>query len=227
MYIRATKDCFMEDEEILGVLRLQNTAFVGDILAKKLIATAGSAAQIFTEKKHTLQKIHGIGRSVIQHLLDNSYLRNAQKELEYIQKNQIRYLYFLHQDYPKNLQHCVDAPILLFQDGNIDLSNQKILSVVGTRKMTSYGREFCQQLIEDLTPYDPIIVSGFAYGVDICAHKAAMKNNLQTIAVLAHGLEQVYPKVHKQYIHQINKNGGFFTEFFHNEMPLREIKLRY
>ena len=226
MYIRATKDWFMEDEEILAVLRLQNTASVGDILAKKLIATAGSAAQIFTEKKHTLQKIHGIGRSAIQHLLDKSYLRNAQKELEYIQKNQIRYSYFLHQDYPKNLQHCVDAPILLFQDGNIDLSNQKILSVVGTRKMTSYGREFCQQLIEDLTPYDPIIVSGFAYGVDICAHKAAMKNNLQTIAVLAHGLEQVYPKVHKQYIHQINKNGGFFTEFFHNEMPLRENFLK-
>ena len=79
MYIRATKDCFMEDEEILAVLRLQNTPSVGDILAKKLIATAGSAAQIFTEKKHTLQKIHGIGRSAIQHLLDKSYLRNAQR----------------------------------------------------------------------------------------------------------------------------------------------------
>lgn len=216
----------MKEEEIRAVLRLQSTKSVGDILAKKLIATMGSAEAIFSEKKHLLQKIHGVGNTMIQNLLDENNLRIVEKELAYIHKNQIKYTYFLDDDYPKNLLHCVDAPILLFQDGNIDFTNQKMISIVGTRNMTRYGREFCEQLIEELTPYNPIIVSGFAYGVDICAHKAAMNNDLQTIAVLAHGLEQIYPKVHKRYIHQVNENGGFLTEFFHDETPLRENFLK-
>lgn len=216
----------MKEEEILAVLRLQNTKSIGDILAKKLIATVGSAEAVFAEKKHALQKIHGIGSLAIQHLSDESYLRNAQKELNYINKNNIQFAYFLDENYPKDLLHCIDAPILLFQDGNIDLENEKIISIVGTRNMTRYGQDFCEELIEELAVYNPIIVSGFAYGVDICAHKAAIKNKLQTIAVLAHGLEQVYPKVHKKYIHQLNENGGFFTEFFHDENPLRENFLK-
>ena len=216
----------MKEEEILAVLRLQNTKSIGDILAKKLIATVGSAEGIFAERKSTLQKIHGIGTFIVQHLFDEIHLRNAQKELNYINKNNIQFSYFLGENYPENLRHCVDAPILLFQDGNIDLKNQKIISIVGTRNMTRYGKEFCEQLIEELAVQNPIIVSGFAYGVDICAHKAAIKNRLQTIAVLAHGLEQVYPRAHKKYIHQVNENGGFFTEFFHDETPLRENFLK-
>lgn len=199
---------------------------MGDILAKKLIATVGSAEAVFSEKKHLLQKINGIGSFTIQHLLDESNLKIVEKELDYIQRHKIKYTYFLDNDYPQNLQHCIDAPILLFQDGNMNLSNDRIISIVGTRNMTRYGQEFCEELISVLTPYNPIIVSGFAYGVDICAHKASMKNNLQTIAVLAHGLEQIYPKVHKRYIHQVNENGGFLTEFFHNETPLRENFLK-
>lgn len=92
--------------------------------------------------------------------------------------------------------------------------------------MSSYGRDFCNQLIEELKEYNPIIVSGFAYGVDICAHKASIKNNLQTIAVLAHGLEETYPKTHKKYIHEVNNNGGFITEFWHDEQPMRENFLK-
>ena len=92
--------------------------------------------------------------------------------------------------------------------------------------MSSYGRDFCNKLIEDLAQYNPLIVSGFAYGVDICAHQAAIKNNLQTVAVLAHGLEQIYPKVHKKYINQVNENGGFLSEFWHDDVPLRENFLK-
>ncbi len=216
----------MKEEEILAILRLQKTKSIGDILAKKLIATIGNACDIFKEKKNTLEKIHGIGLYAIQNLLDDSYLRLAEKELEYINKNKIDYTYFLDDSYPKNLQHCIDAPILFFQDGTIDFTNERIISIVGTRSMTNYGRDFCEKILEELSIYDPIIVSGFAYGVDICAHKAAMKNNLQTIGVLAHGLEQIYPKVHKKYIHQVNKHGGFITEFFHDDSPVRENFLK-
>ncbi|CAL2103785.1 DNA processing protein [Tenacibaculum sp. 190130A14a] len=216
----------METEKLLAVLRLQATSKVGDIIAKKLINTIGSVEQIFKESSNTLSKISGIGSFTIQNLLDKNNLRRAEKELAYILQNNITYSYFLDENYPEKLKHCIDAPILFFQEGNINFNNTKTISVVGTRNMTIYGRDFCNQLIEELQPYNPIIVSGFAYGVDICAHKSAVKNNLQTLAVLAHGLEDIYPKSHKKYIHEIHKNGGFITEFWHQEKPQRENFLK-
>ena len=216
----------MEEEKLLAILRLQKCKAVGDILAKKLIVNVGDVSQIFKEKAISLSKINGIGNHVLKNLFNEENLKLATQELKYIKDNAVSYSYFLEDDYPNNLQHCIDSPILLFKDGNLDLSNQKIISIVGTRNMSSYGRDFCNKLIEDLAQYNPIIVSGFAYGVDICAHKAAVKNNLQTIAVLAHGLEQIYPKAHKKYINQVNENGGFLSEFWHNEAPLRENFLK-
>ncbi|WP_299670504.1 DNA-processing protein DprA [uncultured Polaribacter sp.] len=216
----------MKEEKLLAVLRLQKSKAIGDILAKKLIVNVGDVSQIFKEKAAYLSKINGIGNHALKHLFDEENIKLATQELKYMQEHKIAYSYFLEDDYPTNLQHCIDSPILLFKDGNIDLSNHRIISIVGTRNMSSYGRDFCNQLIQDLAAYNPIIVSGFAYGVDICAHKAALKNNLQTIAVLAHGLEETYPKVHKKYIHQVNENGGFLTEFWHNETPLRENFLK-
>lgn len=216
----------MKEERLLAILRLQKSKAVGDILAKKLIVNVGDVEQVFKEKSSTLSKINGIGNHVLKHLFDKKNIELAHQELKYIQENKISFSYFLDDDYPSNLQHCIDGPILFFKDGNIDFSNNKIISVVGTRNISSYGRDFCNQLIEELVQYNPIIVSGFAYGVDICAHKAAIKNKLQTIAVLAHGFEQIYPKVHKKYIHQVNENGGFLTEFWHEEQPLRENFLK-
>ena len=216
----------MKEEKLLAVLRLQKSKAIGDILAKKLIVNVGDVTQIFKEKSTTLQKINGIGNHAIKHLLDSKNILEAEQELAYIKKNNIAYTYFLEDDYPKNLHNCIDSPILFFKDGNINFNNDKIISIVGTRNMSSYGRDFCTKLIEDLAEFNPIIVSGFAYGVDICAHKAAIKNNLQTIAVLAHGFEQIYPKVHKKYINQVNENGGFLTEFWSEEQPLRENFLK-
>ncbi len=216
----------MKEEKLLAILRLQKSRAVGDILAKKLIVNVGNVEQVFREKTSVLEKINGIGNHVIKHLLDKKNLDLAEQELKYIKDNNIDFSYFLDEDFPINLQNCIDSPILFFKDGNIDFSNSKIISIVGTRNITSYGRDFTNSLIEELAEYNPIIVSGFAYGVDICAHKAAIKNNLQTIAVLAHGLDQIYPKVHKKYINEVNKNGGFLTEFWHEETPLRENFLK-
>lgn len=216
----------MKEQELLAVLRLQKTKLLGDIMIKKLISKVGSAEQIFSEKKHHLTKIDGIGQQTVQHLLDETNLKLAEKELNYIQKNNITYSYFLEDDYPKNLLHCIDGPILFFKDGNIHLENNKCIAIVGTRNMTNYGRDFCNDLVSAIKEYNPLIVSGFAYGVDICAHKAAIKNGLQTVAVLAHGFEQIYPKTHKKYIHEVNQHGGFITEFFHDENPLRENFLK-
>ena len=216
----------MKEETLLATLRLQRSKAVGDIIAKKLIAHVGDVEQIFKEKKGVLEKINGIKNHVLTHLFEEENIRNAEKELAYIIKNNIQYSYFLEDDYPVNLQHCIDSPILFFSDGDMQLETSKIISIVGTRNITSYGRDFCNQLIDELAPFNPTVVSGFAYGVDICAHKAAIRNNLQTVAVLAHGFETMYPKVHQKYVHQLQQKGGLLTEYWHHDKPLREHFLK-
>ena len=138
----------MKEEEILALLRLQKTPSIGDILAKKLIATVGNAADIFTENKNTLLKINGIGEYAVKNLLNNTQQKLAEKELQYINTHKIKYSYFLDDDYPKNLHNCIDAPILFFKTGSIDFSNKRIISVVGTRTMTNYGRNFCEKYVK-------------------------------------------------------------------------------
>ncbi len=216
----------MLEEDLLYILALQRVKGIGDINAKKLIAHCGSAKNVLKEKRNVLQKINGIGAFTLQHLFDKENLKEAENELKYIQKNNIETFYFEDKNYPDKLKHCIDAPILIFKEGNFSFSKQSIISIVGTRKITSYGRDFCEKLISDLKPYNPIIVSGFAYGVDICAHKSALKNELQTIAVLAHGFEEMYPKSHKKYVADIYKNGGFITDFWHNDALQRENFLK-
>ena len=212
----------MSATDLLYVLALQRTKGIGDVNAKKLIAHFGSAKNIFKEKRQNLERITGIGNQLSGQLLDPRNLRAAEKELDYLLKNEIKVCYYEDSNYPERLKHCIDAPVLLFSKGKVNLAQRHVISVVGTRHMTSYGRDFCRKLIEELVKYDPIIVSGFAYGVDICAHKAAIENNLQTIAVLAHGFDQIYPAVHRRYVHSMMSKGGLVTDFWHDEPIVRE-----
>ena len=199
------------------MLALQRVPNLGDTSAKKLLQFVGSAEGIFKEKKVALLKIDGIGASKLRDLHIDGLLEVAEEELKFIEDNGISYCYFKDKQYPDRLKHCLDGPILYFQKGNIDLGLKKTISIVGTRKVTSYGRNFCEQLIQELSPVNPIIVSGFAYGVDIVAHKAAMDCGLQTIACLAHGFDQIYPKVHKKYVSKVEENGGFISEFWSSD----------
>jgi len=213
----------MNEEQIIYTLALQKAPKIGDITAKKLIQHCGSAKEVFVSKPSTLQSINGIGVNLTYFLKETVFLlKAAEKELKFIQDNQLHTYYFEAQDYPSRLKNCIDGPILLFGAGNINLQQPKIISVVGTRNITAQGKSFCKQLIEDLSVLNPIIVSGFAYGVDITAHKAAIDHKLQNIACLAHGLNQIYPKTHKPYMHQVEENGGFLTEFWSTSSPERE-----
>lgn len=216
----------MSKDEVIAILRLQSIPNIGDITAKKLIGSCGSPWAIFSDKLSALLKIDGIGRHTLKGLMDTEHLEAAQREYEFIKGQDIRLHYFMDDSYPNYLKHCIDGPILLFSSGDISLEHKKIISVVGTRNITSYGTVFCERLIEELAPLDPIIVSGFAYGVDICVQRAAIRNGLQTIGCLAHGLNQVYPKIHSQYMAEIEKNGGFFTEFWSSSQPERENFLK-
>ncbi len=204
----------MDLSELLYVLALQNIPNLGDSTAKKLIRHLGSAEAVLKAKRETLLKIDGIGNIKLKGFHDAAHLRAAEAELKFIQENNIRYAFYQDQDYPEKLKHCNDGPILLFSRGQIDLKNKKIISVVGTRNITVQGAAFCEQFVEELAPLEPVIISGFAYGVDITAQKAAIKNKLQTIGCLAHGLNQIYPKIHSKYMEQVEENGGFFTDFW-------------
>lgn len=216
----------MNSTELFNLLALLKVDGVGDIVAKKLLNHCGSAENIFNSKTQLLKSIDGIGDVLIKNLKDKTIFEKAEQELIFIEKEKISILYFQNDDYPNKLKHCIDAPVLLFATGNINFENRKIISIVGTREVTSHGVDFCEKLIEDLSLFNPIIVSGFAYGVDIFAHKAAMENKLQTIGVLAHGLNQIYPKSHKKYISKIEENGGFLTEFWSTSNPEKENFVR-
>ena len=212
----------MNDTELLHLLALLKVDGVGDIVAKKLLNHFSTAENIFKAKANQLESIDGIGRVLIKNLKDKTVFNLAEAELKFIKENNINCLFYQDEKYPDRLKHCIDGPILLFTSGTIDFKNRKVISIVGTREITSYGTEFCKKFIEDLAPLNPIIVSGFAYGVDIVAHKVAMDLGLQTIGVVAHGLNQVYPKVHKKYVAKMEQNGGFMTEFWSNSNPEKE-----
>ena len=204
----------MTEQQLIYTLALQHVPKIGATTAKKLINHCGSAEAVLKEKKSNLLKIDGIGTITIDGLFDAVHIKEAEYELKFIKDNNIETHYFNSDSYPERLKHCIDGPIILFQSGNINLKEKYIISIVGTRKITTNGIVFCEKLVETLSPYNPIIVSGFAYGTDITAQKAAVKHNLQTIGCLAHGLNQIYPKVHKKYVADIERHGGFYTDFW-------------
>lgn len=216
----------MKEEKLQAILRLQKTPYVGDIVAKKLIHAVGDVEAIFMESSASLTKIHGIGQRIAQALQDTSIWHRVEKEMHYLQKQQLSYAYFLDDDYPVYLKHSIDGPILFFYSGCAQLTKKRMISIVGTRNMTRYGRDLCETLVKDLQAYQPTIVSGFAYGVDIEAHKQALQCGMETIAVMAHGFEHIYPKAHQKYKQQVLENGAFVSEFWHDEFPLRENFLK-
>jgi DNA processing protein len=197
---------------------------IGDITAKKLIAYCGSAEQVFNEKKSVLEKIPSIG-SVYANSINQTKteaLAIADEEIKFIEKNNIKPLFYLEENYPKRLIHCEDGPVLIYTKGSIDFNNTKVVSIVGTRKATDYGKDFCNKIVEELAPHNPLIISGLAYGIDLYSHKAAINNKLQTAAVLAHGLDRIYPAVHSSVAQQMLENGGLISDYRSGTNPDRE-----
>lgn len=192
---------------------------IGDVLIKQLITYCGNAENVFTESKHKLLKIPGIGEKAAYTIKKASPFLEAEKIIERSIKEKAQVLFITDKAYPNRLKDIDDSPSLLYYKGTSDLNAQKIISIVGTRRSTSYGNEITQDLIKKLAPHTPIILSGLAYGIDITAHKAAIENGLETIAVMASGLNIIYPSVHKKQATQMITNGGLLTEFTFDEKP--------
>lgn len=186
---------------------------IGNVNAKKLIAYCQGVESIFKEKKTALLKIPGIGEKVVHNILSQSVMNDAEAEIDFILKNNIQVYFYLDSDYPKRLSHCEDGPILLYTKGKMNLNPSKAISIVGTRKATVKGKAFCEKLIEELVTQELVIVSGLAYGIDITAHRTAIKNDIQTIAVLAGGLDNIYPKPHVKTSELMLENGGIVSDY--------------
>ncbi len=195
---------------------------VGDINAKNLIAYCGSAEAVFAEKKSALEKIPGIGKGTVEKITKATPLKRAQQELDFVEKNKLQLLYFLDEDFPKRLTHCADSPILLYFKGSGNVNAARTLAVVGTRNATPHGKANTEKFIAGLKEYQPTIISGLAYGIDIVAHKACVDNGLPTIGVLAHGLDRVYPQLHVKIAESMMEKGGLITEFPSGTNPDRE-----
>ncbi|HNS30486.1 MAG TPA: DNA-processing protein DprA [Tenuifilaceae bacterium] len=190
---------------------------IGSVNAKRLIAYCGGVEAVFKEKAKTLTKIPGIGSIIAKEIVNQKVLDRAAEEVDFVVKHGIRAIFYLDEDYPKRLFQCDDGPVVLFIKGNagVDLNQSKVISVVGTRSITDYGRTICEELIRGLAQrgHNPIVVSGLAYGVDVCAHRAALKEGFQTVAVLGHGLDRLYPATHWSISKEIAETGALVTDF--------------
>lgn len=213
----------MYTDERLCSIALTQCNGIGHIGAKRLIEAAGSACDVFARRNDLPRLLPGLHASTLQALDNPSAFRRAEQELEFVEKNHLRCLTLKDEAYPSRLLECEDAPTVLFFKGNVDLNRRHIVSMVGTRQATDYGKQFCDTFVRELSALCPdvIIVSGLAYGIDIHSHRAALANHLPTVGVLAHGLDRIYPYVHRKTAVDMLTDGGLLTEYLTGTSPDR------
>jgi DNA processing protein len=203
------------DDKLLHKIALSIIPGIGGILARNIVAYVGSIEEIFTESKQSLNKIPGIGEINAKRIKDKNILIKAEKELRFIEKNKIDVHFYTDKNYPRRLKMCVDAPIILYSKGNLNLNEQNIVSIVGTRNATDYGKQVCDDLVREFSErnYNVLVVSGLAYGIDIQAHKSALKYKVPTAGVVGHGLDKMYPTLHIETARKMLKEGGLVSDF--------------
>ncbi len=196
---------------------------IGDISGKRFVAYCGGAEAVFKETRKSLEKIAGIREVTIDALCHpQEILRRAEREMEFIERNGVRALFYQDKDYPRRLLQCDDSPMMLYYKGNVNLNAARVVAIVGTRNVTDYGKERCNQLVNDLVDEQVLIVSGLAYGVDTVAHRASVKAGIPTVGVLGNGMQQIYPAANKRLASEMLSNGGLLTECMSGTQPDRE-----
>lgn len=199
--------------DLLYLIALTFLDGVGPISAKNLIAHCGSAKAVFRTKKGRLLKVPGIGQRTAKGIQPNEALKQAENELRFIQKQKLTAITYLDKNFPKRLHHCADSPIVIYSKGQADWNTPRSIAIVGTRKATPYGKDFVNEFIEEIAVYKPIIISGLAFGIDAAAHRAALKNDLQTVGVLGHALDKLYPAQHRALSYEMIDRGALVSEF--------------
>jgi DNA processing protein len=205
--------------ELLYQIALTLTPNIGDVHAKALINIYGDAAAIFKAPKKQLENIEGIGSVRASSIKGFKDFTSCEAEIKFIEKYKITPLFITHENYPKRLLNCFDSPVLLYYRGNADLNKSNIVSIVGTRNHSEYGKQQCEKLVEELKEENILILSGLAFGIDSIAHKTALKHNMQTVGVMAHGLDRIYPPQNKTMAKQMTEQGGLLTDFTSGTNP--------
>jgi DNA processing protein len=192
---------------------------IGDALAKQLLSYCGSAEQVFKTPRSKLQKIPGIGPATAGQIHHADVLHEADRELKFISQAGAEVIFYYDARYPQRLLNCADSPFVLFAKGVFDLNAPRIINIIGTRHATDYGKQITESLVDELSAFDFTLVSGLAFGIDVAAHRAALKNNLQNIAVLAHGLDRIYPWQHRYVAEKLQDHGALITDFLSGTKP--------
>jgi DNA processing protein len=209
-------------DELIYKLALTLIPGVGSVNGKSLVAYCGGVKAVFTEKKRALMKIPGIGEQTVNAITNHNVFERAEEELLFIEKNKITPLFYLDKEYPIRLKQCHDSPLMLYSKGTSDLNAPKVVALVGTRKATEYGRDMCRKIVEGLVDHNVLVISGLAYGIDTWAHKAALDNNLETVGVLGHGLDRIYPYANRSLAEKMTERGGLICEYMSGSLPDRE-----
>ncbi len=204
----------LQDQELIHRIALSMLKGIGPVNARNLVAYCGGVEPLFTDKKvrRSLEKVPGIGPTLAASILSSKVMQAAEKELAYVRKQKLRMLFYLDEEYPKRLRSCDDAPVLLFVRGNAELDVERSVSIVGTRAPSDHGKRLCEDLVEGLKESGALIVSGLAYGIDIVAHRTALKVGLNTIGCVAHGLDKLYPAEHAATAKEMCGQGALVSE---------------
>ncbi len=206
-------------EELLYRIALTMIPELGSVRTKLLADHFGDARTIFNARKKELCSIEGISELSATRLKEWNSFKDAEEELEFVEKHHIQPLFLTDKDYPQRLLHCYDPPSLLYYRGNANLNAARIISIIGTRNHTEYGRQVTEQLIESLQTEQLLVVSGLAFGIDAIAHKTSLQYHVPTVGVLAHGIDTLYPAQHKALAREMLMQGGLLTEFRKNSKP--------
>ncbi|MBN2805820.1 MAG: DNA-processing protein DprA [Prolixibacteraceae bacterium] len=191
---------------------------IGSVSSRKLVAYLGSVKALFEVSGREISQIPGIGKHLMRTIVEqrNEVLERAEQEIQFIEKHQVKTFFYLDPHYPRRLAQCDDAPVILFMKGDVDLNQPRIISVVGTRNASENGRQMTFELMKGLKEngVNALVVSGLAYGIDVAAHKAALKVGLPTLGVIGHGLDKMYPADHASVAREmITQHGGLLTDF--------------
>jgi len=203
------------EKELFYKIALSLVPGIGNVLARNLLSRLGHIDRIFAESFKSLKKIPGIGEVNAGRIKDKAVFIQAEKELKFIKKYNIDVSFFTDNSYPRRLRMCIDAPLILYCRGNMNLNSEKVISVVGTRNATNYGKDISGQLIKDIAGrgYNVVIVSGLAYGIDVHVHRMSLKYGIPTVGILGHGLDRLYPSLHTDIAKKMLNSGGLVTEF--------------
>ena len=207
------------NNQLLYQIGLTKIPSIGAKNAKLLVSYCGGVEAVFKTSAKDLVKIPGIGAKTAKKIAQQTVLKSAEKEIKFIERNNIQPLFYLDKTYPRRLKHYEDCPVMLYFKGKAELNTARIVGIVGTRKPTNRGKAFCEELVEQLREYNVLIISGLAYGIDITAHKKCVDLNIPTIAALGHSLDRIYPSSHRSTAIEMVKNGGLITEFTSGTAP--------